>query len=146
MVYNSFMRYSDFCDIMNLEVIMLNTVVKINYLLEIPMNQRFKEGYFKFLKEHQISEKEIKPYQMEKYLKASIEDELNNLRKTYVNFDGKFSIDIRKDRITGIFFDKSHVSIEVDEPLRRALFDRFSELLGNSDLRVDINLSCNLGN
>jgi len=140
------MRHSDFSVMMNEEVRILSTVVKINYLLEIPMNQRFKEGYYRFLKENHVSENEIKPYQMEKYLKASIEDELNDLRKTYQKFQGKFSVDIRNDKITGIFFDKSHVSQEEDEPLRRAIFERFSELLGHSDLRVDINLSCNLGN
>lgn len=140
------MWYSDFSVKLSEEVSKLSTVVKINYLLEIPMNERFKEGYFRFLEENHSSEKEIKPYMMEKYLKASVDEELSKIRSIYKNFDGKFSVDIRNQKITGIFYDKSHVHQEVDEPLRRALFERFSTLLGHSDLRVDINLSCNLGN
>lgn len=140
------MRHSDFHAKMIGEVRILSTVVKINYLLEIPMNDLFKEGYYSFLKDNHIHEEEIKPYKMERYLMYATEDVLNNLREAYKDFKGKFSVDIRNDKITGIFFDKAHVNQEEDEPLRRALFDRFSELLGHDDLRVDINLSCNLGN
>lgn len=128
------------------EVRDLNTVVKINYLLEIPLNERFIKGYEEFLSIRNQPGIGLKSYEMELYLKEAVKSQLEEVRKEYPNFAGKFTVDIRQKRITGIFFDKSHVNQETDEKLRRALFDRFSELLGHSDLRVDINLSCNLGN
>lgn len=120
----------------------LESNVKINYTVDLPMNDTFKEKFEAYLKEGGNKEEGYKAYLLERFLKDSIEDLLNEVRKDHDTFDGKFVLEARNERIKGIFKSPIQVKESVDEPLRRKIFDRFKEITGGEDLRVDINLNC----
>jgi hypothetical protein len=75
-------------------------------------------------------------------MKEYVEDLLADMRVDYPEFDGKFVLELRHDRIKGIFKSSYQVKGSYDEPLRRAFFDRFRNLVKSDDYRVDINLNC----
>ena len=116
--------------------------VKINYTVDLPINETLKEKYKGYLKESGNQDEGYKTYLMERFLKDSVRDLVDEIRKDFMTFDGKFELEIRNERITGVFKSPVEVKESVEEPLRRKLFNRFKEITGGEDLRVDVNLNC----
>lgn len=120
----------------------MDNIVKINYTLDIPFNESLKKQYHEFLDDTGKIIDGYKNHIIERLFKESVKDLLEGVRKDYPTFDGKFVLELRNDRIKGIFKSSYQVKGSVDEPLRRAFFERFKELTGSDDLRVEINLNC----
>lgn len=116
--------------------------VKINYTVDLPMNETLKEKFERYLEESGNREEGYKTYLLERFLKDNVKDIMDELREDYMTFDGKFELETRNERITGVFKSPVDVKESVEEPLRRKLFDRFKKLTGGEDLRVDVNLNC----
>lgn len=120
----------------------MDNIVKINYTLDIPFNESLKKEYHEFMDDTGSINDGYKNYVIERLFKESVKDLLENVRKDYPNFDGKFVLELRNDRIKGIFKSSYQVKGSFDEPLRRAFFERFKKLTNSDDLRVEINLNC----
>lgn len=116
--------------------------VKINYIVDLPLNETLKGNFERYLKDTGKSREGYKNYLMEQFLKDSVRDLLEEISEDYRNFDGAFVLNMRNERIKGIFKSSMLVKASVDEPLRRKFFQRFTELTGGEDLRVEINLNC----
>jgi hypothetical protein len=120
----------------------LDNNVKINFIIDVPMNDTFKEKYEDYLEKSDSNDRGYKTYLVERYMKNAVEDLLDEVRKDYKTFDGKFVLEIRHERIKGIFQSPIEVRESAEEPLRRNFFDRFKEITSSDDLRVDVNLNC----
>ena len=120
----------------------MDNIVKINYTLDLPYNDFFRKELEAFLERTGQLESSLKNHHIERFLKDYIRDLLDNIREDYPDFDGKFVLDLRHDRVKGIFKSSYQVKGSYDEPLRRKIFDRFMKLVNSDDLRVDINLNC----
>ena len=106
------------------------------------MNDTFKEKYEDYLEKSGSNDRGYKSYLVERYMKDAVVDLLEDVKEDYKSFDGKFVLDIRNDRIKGIFKSPIEVRESAEEPLRRNFFDRFKEITSSDDLRVDVNLNC----
>lgn len=120
----------------------MDNIVKINYTLDLPFNDFFRKELEAFLGRTGQMESSLKNHHIERFLKDYIRDLLDNIREDYPDFDGKFVLELRHDRVKGIFKSSYQVKGSYDEPLRRKIFDRFMKLVNSDDLRVDINLNC----
>lgn len=116
--------------------------IKINFIIDVPMNDTFKEKYEDYLVKSGDNDSGYKNYLVERYMKDVVEDLLDEVKEDYKSFDGKFVLEIRNDRIKGIFKSPIEVRESAEEPLRRNFFDRFKEITSSDDLRVDVNLNC----
>ena len=116
--------------------------IKINFIIDVPMNDTFKEKYEDYLEKSGNNDRGYKNYLVERYMKDSVKDLLDDVKEDYKSFEGKFVLEIRNDRIKGIFKSPIEVRESAEEPLRRNLFDRFKEITSSDDLRVDVNLNC----
>lgn len=120
----------------------LDSIVKINYILDIPFNDSLKKEYHDFLDDTGRINDGYKNHIIEKLFKESVKDLIDGVRKEYPTFDGKFVLELRNDRVKGIFKSSYQVKGSMDEPLRREFFERFKKLTNSDDLRVEINLNC----
>lgn len=120
----------------------MESVVKINYVIEIPINEAFTEEYLKFLeRKGQVSEG-MKNYLIEQFLSEYLKPVIEKVKEEYKEFGGKFVMNIRSEWIKGVFQGKGLVRGSIDEPLRQDFTNRFKELLKTDNFRVDINLGC----
>ncbi len=106
------------------------------------MNETFKEKYEDYIEKSGDGDLGYQNYLIERFIKDSTMDLIDHVREEYKTFEGKFILEIRKERIKGIYKSPLLVRASVDEPLRRNLFDRFMELTHSDDVRVEINLNC----
>lgn len=120
----------------------LESVVKINYVIEIPINEAFKDEYLKFLDRKGMTSEGMKNYLIEQFLSAYLKPVIDRVKEEYKEFDGKFVMNIRSEWIKGVFQGKGLVKGSLDEPLREEFEKKFKELLQTDDFRVDINLGC----
>lgn len=120
----------------------MESVVKINCVIEIPINEAFTEEYLKFLeRKGQVSEG-MKNYLIEQFLSEYLKPVIEKVKEEYKEFGGKFVMNIRSEWIKGVFQGKGLVRGSIDEPLRQDFTNRFKELLKTDNFRVDINLGC----
>jgi len=120
----------------------LESVVKINYIIEIPINEAFEEEYLKFLDRKGKTSEGMKNYLVDQFLYAYLEPVIDKVKEEYKEFDGRFVMNIRNGWIKGIFQGKGLVRGSLDEPLREEFAKKFKELLKTDNFRVDINLGC----
>lgn len=117
-------------------------MVKINYVIEIPINDAFNDEYRKFLDRKGKTSEGMKNYLIEQFLSEYLKPIIEKVKEEYKEFDGKFVMNIRSEWIKGVFQGKGLVRGSLDEPLRQDFTKRFKELLKTDDFRVDINLGC----
>ncbi len=120
----------------------MDSIVKINYILDIPFNESLKKEYHDFLDDTGKINDGYKNHIIEKLFKESVKDLIDHVRQEYPTFDGKFVLELRNDRVKGIFKSSYQVKASFDEPLRREFFERFKKITNSDDLRVEINLNC----
>jgi hypothetical protein len=120
----------------------LESVVKINYIVEIPINEAFEEEYLKFLDSKGKTSEGMKNYLVDQFLSAYLKPVIDTVKEEYKEFDGKFVMNIRSEWIKGIFQGRGLVRGSLDEPLREEFEKKFKELLKTDNFRVDINLGC----
>lgn len=120
----------------------MESVVKINYVIEIPINEAFTEEYLKFLERKGLTSEGLKNYLIEQFLSEYLKPVIEKVKELYEEFGGKFVMNIRSEWIKGVFQGKGLVRGSLDEPLRQDFTNRFKELLKTDNFRVDINLGC----
>jgi len=120
----------------------LESVVKINYIVEIPINEAFEDEYLKFLDMKGKTSEGMKNYLIEQFLSAYLKPVIDAVKGEYKEFDGKFVMNIRSEWIKGVFQGKGLVRGSLDEPLRQDFTKKLKELLKTDNFRVDINLGC----
>jgi len=120
----------------------LESVVKINYIIEIPINETFGDEYLKFLDRKGKTSEGMKNYLVEQFLSEHLKPVIDKVKEEYKEFDGKFVMNIRSEWIKGIFQGKGLVRGSLDEQLREEFAKKFKELLKTDNFRVEINLNC----
>ena len=120
----------------------MESVVKINYIVEIPINEAFEDEYLKFLDMKGKTSEGMKNYLIEQFLSAYLKPVIDAVKGEYKEFDGKFVMNIRSEWIKGVFQGKGLVRGSLDEPLRQDFTKKLKELLKTDNFRVDINLGC----
>lgn len=120
----------------------MESVVKINYIVEIPINEAFEEEYLKFLDSKGKTSEGMKNYLVDQFLSVYLKPVIDKVKEEYKEFDGRFVMNIRNEWIKGIFQGRGLVRGSLDEPLREEFEKRFKELLKTDNFRVDINLGC----
>ena len=120
----------------------LESVVKINYTIEVPLNDAFREEFTKFLVHREKAEEGLKNYLIDNFLLEYFTPVISRVKEEYEDFGGKFSMEIRHEVLKGVFQGKGLVRASLDESLRQDFTDRFRELLKTDAFRVDINLGC----
>lgn len=120
----------------------MESVVKINYVIEIPINDAFNNEYFNFLDRKGKTSEGMKNYLIEQFLLSYLKPVIDTVKEEYKEFDGKFVMNIRSEWIKGVFQGKGLVRGSLDEPLRQDFTKKFKELLKTDNFRIDINLGC----